>query len=215
MLQFSSAVKTLLASGHFSTFILLDLPLSFNTPATVREGLQRYDKFTTLPADITVGGLGTYLSEDLNGKIGLLTVDNPRQSTSLDRDTYRIVFADPDFFLFNEFIGPITNKKVTIRIGFINTLEETLAGFAPGEPLNHVDHLILTYEGFVDSCEFSHQDGAIHAILSCGSPMANLDHVCPVVTSKDYQRNVDPNDTAYDAIYKGHETVNILWGKEK
>ena len=43
--------------------------------------------------------------------------------------------------------------------------------------------------------------------------MADLDAVKPFYTTKDFVRQLNPDDSCFDQIYHGSGFVNLNWGK--
>lgn len=195
MRKVSDNVKLLVASGNISGFILVKMAGIF--------------LHTTLPYDINIAGLG-YFSANNN----LIAFDAPRQSSVVDRETYKISYTDPTFEFREIFHKGVVGTPVSTYIGFMNTTEDILGDALPGQPLLNLEDILITYIGTIDSHGYSTtEDNAVIVVFECSSPMANLGISKPFFTSQDSLKQVNPNDTAFDQVYIGSREVNHLWGK--
>ena len=164
---------------------------------------------TTAAQSITVG-TDTYTS--LNK---LLTIEPPRLSTVVDREVYRIVYADPIFEKRALFEAGLTSTRVTVSMCFINTTDYQLGLYAPGEFMNSPDDIVIAYRGTVDTHGYAidPNEGTVMAALECASPMAALGLSRPFYTSKEEMRQISTNDTAFDQVYIGSKRIGYAWGK--
>ena len=200
MRTMSSVVKTILDQDEIAFFYLVE----------VGSG-SRLIRHTTLQRDVVVGGI-TYVSNS-----GLMTVDPPKLSAVVDREAYKITYADPTFqyrpFLEEGFMG----VPMIVRIGFFNTTGAPLGGANPGEPITDIAHTLIIYEGTVDNQGYIVDMEGNEATLALegSSPMTALGLVRTIVTSKDNLRQRNASDTAYDQIYTGSKQIELLWGKRK
>lgn len=167
-------------------------------------------KATNAPFDVVMSDGITYSSES-----GLLTADPPRYKSTVDRAAYKIMFTDAKFELKSYFEAGITGAPVSVRIGFFNTLGRTAGGVAHGDYFNSIDDTLTVYKGVVDSQEYaiSFQDNTIVASIEGSSPMADLDLVRPYYTVKDFQKQFNANDTAFDYVLEGATAAQLGWGK--
>lgn len=199
MRAFSSAVTQLLASDNVSVCYLVKLV----TPSiTIRD--------TTAGTTIVVPSLGTF-----NPNNGLLVVEGPRLSSAVDRETYHITYADPEFNKRELFELGLTGSAVSTYVVFFNTSGATLGGAAPGEPLVNAEDIITAYSGIVDSHGYglNPQEGTIVAAIECSSPMASLGLSRPFYTSKEAMRKLDPDDCSFDFVNVTSSKIAHLWGK--
>jgi hypothetical protein len=188
MITFSNTVKQLLAAPTIEAFYLVD----FNNYKT-----------TNYFSNITLSDGSTYEND---GR--LMQVDPPQLSTSVDRELYKITFADPDFSFGPLVDTGIVGSPVSVRIGFVN--QETKL------PYTNIQDTVLVYKGKVDNGAYSistQDTGEATFVLTCASPLADLDSVRALYTSRDALRSVSPNDTSFDQIYEGAGQVELKWGK--
>lgn len=203
MRVFSDAVKQQLQQDHISTFYLIEW--------TARNGNDYAGQLrhTTFPYDLTITNLGK-IFKALNGLSGL---DAPRISNSVDRETFKISYIDPDMQMINwiNSNGGV-GTKCKAWIGFINTVlyEE---GYLLGQPMLHSNDLIVSYAGVLDTYGFSiDADGNFTSTFECSSPMAALDIVRPQLTSPFVARARFTTDACYDQVHSSSAPVTIHWG---
>jgi hypothetical protein len=172
--------------------------------------------FTSLPYDITMSDGITYLANN-----GLVAVDPPRMSQTVDREAYKIQFADPLFAMKGYFETGAVGDSVVVRVGFCNPHRAgNITGsdgvvVKPGEAFRDIRDTILSYKGTVDGhgYEIEFDNGTVMATIEGSSPMSDLDLVIPFMTSKDAIKQYDATDTAYDQIYEGSGEIMTKWGK--
>jgi hypothetical protein len=165
---------------------------------------------TTAGRDIEIPSLGLFIADS-----GLLTVEAPRLSKAVDRETYKIVYVDPNFEKRSLFEAGLTGAPVSVYLCLINTTGGFLGSFANGEPLTDLEDLIVVYSGVVDTQGYSvdPNEGKVIAVMECSSPMAALNMSRPFMTSKDAMRQVSATDTAFDNVFVGSKKISYLWGK--
>ena len=178
-------------------------------------------RHTTLPYDAEVPGVGVFLTD-----CGLASLDSPRLSSAVDKETYKISYIDPDFSLRSLVENKLTGCSVSAKIGFMNNLGEDVIGnttgsvFSSGMAVLDSGDLVTSYEGTIDapSYEISSESGVILK-LTCGSPMSALDMINVFYTSKDslnqrvFRTGAVTNDTAFDNVYVGSTAILLNWGK--
>ena len=196
----SNSVKVLLNTDDVSIYYLVSI-----------KGEDINLKHTTLPYDVTIDGLGTFFTNN-----SLMSVESPVVSAVVDREIYKITYADPDFTWREVFDTGITGATVTVYVGFMNSTDSTIGNAAPGTPLKHPDDFIVAYKGFVDSQgHVTESSGEIKATIECASPMADLDLKKSFYTSKQGMAQFDAADTSFDQVFEGSQSVDLLWGKIK
>lgn len=199
---FSDAAKELMNEDVIKIFYLVSV-----------EGKNISMKHTSAPYDIT-NELGTFVTGN-----GLMSVEPPRMSSVVDREAYKVIYSDNDFEWRVKFEQGITGAVVTVYIGLFNITSGVIAGYNPGEPLSAVEHLMISYQGFVDNASYNiDPDEEVMATLECSSPMADLDLKKPFYTSKDAALNRSLNsgadlDTAFDQVHEGSIGTDLKWGK--
>jgi len=155
---------------------------------------------TTHPAPIELSNGWEYQSDGI-----LMSADPPRLTTTVDREQYKLHFADPQ-----KVMGGLTNwvgKEIDVRVGFLDP---------DGVPYTDAADTIVTYAGTVDGSAYKFSTGAqgesIFQLIG-SSPMADLDQSKFVYLSRDFIRSRNINDTCCDTIYSGSNTISLKWGK--
>lgn len=194
MRVFSDSVLQMLATQNISTFYIVDIGSSI--------------KHTNYFRDL-VTPFGTYSAEN-----GLVGIDTPKMDSNLDREAYRIIYADPSFQMRAMAEQGMTGIPVAIRLGFINTSGQTVNGTAASEPFLNSNDFITSYIGVVDFPNLVVQEDEVLVTLECASPMASLNLVKPHLTSQNYIRSINSGDTSFDQVYQGSASINLLWGKK-
>ena len=196
MRQFSANVTALLSRDAIETFML------------VRYG---NDRFTSLPYNVTINmeGLDTVFSTMGDNTGGLLSVDAPDMSSSVDKSSYKIVLSDPSFVFRDLALNGNVGARVEVYLGLINTTGSSIGAAGPGMPLLSHSDLIMVYAGYADGQHYSVDfDGSAQFIIEGSSPFGDLDATKAFYTSKEYAeirtaRSSNPGspDTAYYLIF--------------
>lgn len=198
MRQFSNAVKALLATDNLTIFYLVSVVGEIQTI-----------RHTTLPYDVSIPELGLFSSDN-----DLLATEPPRHSSVVDREAYKITYADPSFEWRAIFEQGLTGALATVYMGFINTTDANIGDADPGYPLLKIEDLVVAYSGFVDTQGHTTTgDGEVTAVIECSSPMADLDLNRSTLTSRDAMHQKHATDTSFDDVYTGSKVVDLLWGK--
>jgi len=170
---------------------------------------------TSIPYDITISNGTTYLASN-----GLQGVDPPRLSQTVDRESYKVVFADPNYLMKSYFEAGAVGDKIEVYIGFINPTNAALLGtdsvsVSPKAPFKNMSDTILAYRGSVDThgYDVNFESGEVTATIEGSSPMSDLDMVRAFNTSRDAIRQYNAADTSYDQIYEGSGEIVTKWGK--
>jgi hypothetical protein len=193
MMTFSATVKALIATKKFTTFSCIEIRDRNN-------GLIK--NVTNNPYDITLSDSSTYLSDGT-----LLSIDPPQMNSSVDREQYKISFADPNFAEGEYASDGLIGSKVKNRLCFIGS---------DGYPLTSIADTVLVYAGRVDGTAYVVKTGTTgEAILqiTCASPMADLDYKKGLITSKDFVRGRNSDDSSCDMVYGGSGVLQLRWGK--
>jgi hypothetical protein len=164
---------------------------------------------TTAPFNITVDGV-TYLADG-----NLKSTEPPKLSRVVDREAYKLIYADPAFVFRPMFEVGLVGTKFRVYYGFFNTLAITIGGALPGQPLLQPADIPLVYKGLIDSHGYTvSEDDEVDAIIEGSSPVANLDAKKVITTSKDYLRQIGmTSDTSFDQVYDGSKSIDLIWGK--
>jgi hypothetical protein len=179
-------------------------------------GIGGTDYSTSLPYSIVMSDGITY-----NHDNGLVAVEPPRLSTTVDRESYKITFADPQFLMRSYFEAGAVGDSIVVRIGFLNPTTGLMTGsdgvsVAPGMPFRDLRDTIMSYGGVVDNHGYTLDfgEGNVRATIEGSSPMADLDLVKTFQTSKECINQFRSGDTSYDQIYQGAQGIVYKWGKE-
>jgi len=168
------------------------------------------DKYsTTAPYDITIENK-VYKAGD-----GLVTVEAPRLSSVVDRETYKIVYLDQNFELRTLLEKGLVGAKVTVFVVLFNSLDTIYGSVQPGFPYLNSDDIIIAYKGIIDTTGYTLEpsQGKIVVALECSSPMAALDLTRGFYTSREAMQEINPADTAFNQINEGSRQVSRLWGR--
>lgn len=170
---------------------------------------------TTLQYDVTMSDGHTYLSDG-----GLIGVDPPRLSNVVDRESYKISISDTNFeyrtFLEQGAVGSL----LVVTVGFLNASTEDIidsAGNAVGhyEPLTDFRDTVTAYKGIIDNHNYNidFSNNEVSLTIEGSSPLADLDLVRAMYTSKDQARRRNQADSSMDEVYKGSGEISLKWGK--
>lgn len=197
MRVYSDNVKSLLSRQDIGIYFCVEIQHSSG-----------YLRHTTLPQDVTVGGI-SYTADN-----NLMSVEPPKLSSVVDREAYKITYTDPNFTLRSIFEAGLTGAPIQVLLGFINTTASTLGGALPGAPLTNVEDTVIAYAGAVDTQGYSMQDcEEITVVIEGASPMSSLNLLNVFYTSQDALKQYSSTDTAFDQVYAGSKDVDFLWGK--
>lgn len=185
MRQFSSSVQQVLDSNNIKFFFLIKLEFS-----------QTY-YMTSYHSNIEFNN-NVYLADG-----GLFEYDSPKQSSVVDRESYKIVLADISNTMVQEFKDNVVGKNITVYAGFLD--ENNM-------PLLNPSDIVMVYKGYVDSPAINNNWETKTAVLEGTSPMSDLDAVNPFYTSKDGMDQRDTTDTSFDDMFQDGE-IKLKWGK--
>lgn len=174
------------------------------------------DHSTSLSHDITMSNNVTYLADN-----GLIGVEPPRLSTTVDREAYKISFSDPNFTMKSYFEDGAVGDTVEVRLGFVNPTQNPITGsdavdVLPQMPFLDLRDTIITYRGTIDNHGYGidFAENAVTATIEGSSPMSDLDLVRTFQTSKECLQQFAPTDTAFDQVFVGSQEIIIKWGKQ-
>jgi hypothetical protein len=216
MRVFSETVRTLILSGDVSPFFLIETQIpSANLTGifvanSVVEGSYTVVRETTTPIDLVVPTLGTFYSNN-----GIKIVQGPRQSSSVDRETYILTYIDPSFEKRALFEAGVTGSKLKVIVGFYNTSSGILSGTLPDMPILNVADMLIAYAGVIDTHGYTIDpaSGEVVVVIECSSPMASLGLVKSFYTSREAMKQINPADTAFDQVSVNQSKTTYLWGK--
>lgn len=150
---------------------------------------------------------------------GLQNVEPPKLSTVVDRESYKITYADATMSKIAMFEKGLTGAKVTAWTVFVNTTGAPIAAtggmFNDGDLL--VNDLLIAYRGIVDTQGYTinPNEGTIVAVIECSSPMAGLNVVKGLYNSRESLHERNASDTSFDQIHEGSAKIALLWGKKE
>lgn len=188
MISFSSRMSELLSRPSIETFYMVQIGVT--------------TRMVSLASSVELSDGRVYLSGDL------VSLDPPRLASSVDRSVYRITLADPRMEYGVQFEGGMVGAQVEVLLGLID--------MTTGQPETDINNVFVIYRGAVDEVSYKvdlSNSGSSLAMLTCASPMANLDMSKPFYTSKDFIRQINVNDSSFDQIYAGSGAVQLKWGK--
>ena len=187
MKNISSSIKYLLSRDVVSVFYLVAIS---NDSVNI--------KSTTNASDFYMPSVGNFSSSD-----GLIVVEPPDNTSSIDRSSYKIAYADPEFILRPILEAGIIGARVDAYLGFINTVNNTA-----------LDDVLLIYSGSVDTYgyEINTSEGTVIASLECSSPMGSLGMKRGFYTTRSEIKQIDPSDTCFDQVTVGSKAI-YAWGK--
>lgn len=209
MQAFSPIVKTLLADDNVAIYFLV-----------------KYDStlFTSLPYAVSIEGMpGLNLYAPEVAGAGLLSIEPPRMSSSVDKTSYKITISDPSFEFRTRAMQGNVGSKIEVRFGFFNTkataiVDSSGTSVPVGAPLLNFADTTVVYGGYASSQSYSIDfDGTAKFIVEGTSPFGALDNTKAHYTTKDFIKsrfNELEEDTAYERIYEGGVETRVKWGKK-
>jgi hypothetical protein len=144
----------------------------------------------------------------------LYAVDPPQNSSVVDREQYKIAFADPEFSKRGATEDSLVGRVVECRLGFVDSDPSSPTH---GKPFLNIDDTIVVYRGRVDGVSASIKAGGLgESILQItgSSPMRNLDMKKPFFLSREKTKQREPLDTSCDQIYEGSTGIIVKWGRK-
>jgi len=196
MITFSPTVRQIIADGKAEVFFFVFVK---NGDGSL------FRASTTHHTSFKAGDNINYVADDF-----IISADPPQQSSTVDREQYKLTLADPEFTTAAEAENGLVGKKVEVRLGFINPDN--------GKPLvQDMADTFIVYKGKVDGLSSSFdtvETGELLFVMSCASPMVSLDQSRGVYLSRDEIRSRTPTDSCCDKIYTGSSALTIKWGRQ-
>ena len=153
--------------------------------------------YTTLPYEVVYNG-NVYSSDDC-----IIQVMPPVNNTVINRNAYSIQLSGLNASMLSEIQTHIVNSKVKVDMGFT----------VNGEPQLNLGQTLHVYSGYVSQPKYEVSGDTVTITLELTSPLADLDSVSTLFTTRDGIKSFNPNDTSFDMIYEGSSVTNIKWGK--
>jgi len=197
MIQFSANIQACLARDNIEAFYLVKIT---NADGTIFNGISSTSYFV----DVTlIGDTTTYVADGL-----ILGADAPQISSTVEKNEYKLVLADPGFLLGPTVQTSLVGKHLETRLGFVDTIT--------GSPyLNKTDTFVI-YSGTIDSVAYdvdTKELGEVRINIIGSSPLVNLDQKRALYLSRDAVRKRNSNDSSCDQIYMGSGALIMKWGK--
>jgi hypothetical protein len=194
MITFSANLQALLASPVTESFHLVKIgPRAGSSTVFLKTNYYR---------DLIFNG-DTYLSDGM-----LLGIDLPRLSSTVDRNIFKITFADPTMSFGSWAESGAVGTPVKVYIGFVDQTTK--------QPVLTSPEVLMIYAGRVDTTSYmlnTASDGEAGFGIACSSPMSDLDLTMRYVVSNSYMEDNYPGDVSYEQVYEGAGPVNLRWGK--
>jgi hypothetical protein len=188
MIKISTGLSDLLLEQTVESFFLVDLNNGFRK--------------TSNAFNITYNG-NLYIADGT-----LLTVEPPQMSSIVDRQAFKIVMSDVNMEMGVLAEAGMLGTPVNVYMGFIN--------IGTDQPHTELDKFLTIYSGHIDGVSYRYDTSLIGErafILTCTTPMSDLDLKKPIYTSQDYLDKNYPGDTSYQQIYEGSGPIELRWGK--
>jgi hypothetical protein len=145
----------------------------------------------------------SYVADDT-----IASVDAPQATTNVDREQFRILLSDPRLESMETVFNNLVGYPIEVRLGFLNI--DTCM------PFLDLSDTIIVYKGRVDSTAYSiktQEMGEAVLQVTGSSPMRSLDAKNSLFLSRDYVRQLSPNDSSCDQIFEGSEALVLKWGR--
>lgn len=182
--------------NNSENYAIMDIDIKILNEQTNALVNTRY-RFSTLSYEIEVEG-NIYQKDP-----GILDYDQPRQSSTVDREAFTLVISD-NFNVFKNIINfSQASSPVKVRVGFFNE---------DGTPNTSSENFLVSYEGFIDKVSYSNDFEEALITFEFSSPMQDLGLVKTLITSKSGMDQFSLIDTSFDKIIDENESV-LLWGK--
>jgi hypothetical protein len=192
----SASLKAALSGLRHTLFYLLKIQKHDVSNTTFYCG-------TTHSTSVIYGG-DTYYND---GKI--VSVDGINLSSTVDRDTFKIVLADSDLTLVSE-LDSATNNSLTGATASI------YAGYLDSNSQPILSAMLPVYIGTVDAYAIifdTNSNGSATVAITLSNPMNNLDQKRSIELSKQAIRARHPADSCCDQLYEGSTAMTLRWGK--
>ena len=151
---------------------------------------------------------------------GLVKMDAPRLSPSVDREVYKLHFLDPSYLLRERLENDSYGTPIEVvaavtrpRLYSTSTIASVVPQFdAPGAAVNF--YSIVAYRGILDSYTYNiSPEGEVILEISGTSPMGPLGLTRALLTSPNLLRERYPGDTSYDQVSEGSVQSTLKWGR--
>jgi hypothetical protein len=152
--------------------------------------------------------------------VEITSINLPKTSETIDKETYTIKLSDPNSFYKNYFDIGLTNVPVTLRAIFVNTSSQNFLGangviYPPEEIITSINDSIIIYKGFINNAEYLIDPVVNESQLSINvvSVLASLDNKEIYRTTKTFIKSKNKNDSSFDFVFENSENISLKWGK--
>jgi len=160
-----------------------------------------WKSITTHHTNVVIDGV-TYIPGNI------IKIDNPKISTSVDREIFKVAFSDPSFADGSVVETSLVGYKMEVRLCFLDYQTKAV--------LTTITDTLLVYAGRVEGATYvirTEEQGEVALQITCSSPMGDLDMKRSMYLSKDFIRGRNPTDSSCDTIYGGSGILTLKWGK--
>jgi hypothetical protein len=212
MRTLSPNIARIISENNATSFLLIDIgPFEVYNENNIKVTMSKH--YVTLSHNIstevvteeskrfTAIPVGQPLAYDCNHT--LVSVDPPRMSKSLDREAFKLTFADPKFAIRTYIGSGIPGSNLRVRAGFIeNNIELT--------------EYVTIYTGTIDTQAYSiDPNGDTLMAIEGSSPMGPLGLTRTILTSREWFSSKYPGDTCCDQSFIGSRNSTIDWGRNR
>jgi len=193
MITFSAAMITAMSTQPVDYFHMIKI---VNELGAVTKAV------TTHWANVLINSV-TYLADG-----SLVRFDPPQITTTVDREQYKFILADPSFNEAAATEASLVGHRVEVRVGVLHATTK--------QPLTNLSDTLLVYAGRIDGASYNIKTDRIGESLlqiTCASPLADLDMKRMLYCSRDFVRGRHPDDSSCDQVYGGSGVLALKWGK--
>lgn len=195
MITFSGTVSQIIADGKGEVFFFMHLKNGDNS---------LFRASTSHHSDFTPSNGILYEADGL-----IVAADPPQQSSTVDREQYKLTLADINFKIPAVAENGLVGKVLEVRLGFLDPLT--------GLPLPDLEDSLVVYKGKVDGLlgnANTEEVGELLFTLSGAAPLISLDMSRGIYLSKDFIRARNPADGSCDDVYTGSQALMLKWGRQ-
>lgn len=187
MISFSPNVMNALSEPTVDTFYLVRIGNLYKT---------------TFYTDVPVSG------QNYSADGTIVQVEPPQVSSTVDRQPFKLTFTDSLFDRSSISNTGLIGTPVAVHVGFVNV--------STGIPYLDPADLVLIYDGVVDATGYAINTAAIgdsFLVVTCTSPMSDLDATAPFYGSQDFMDKMFPGDTSFEQLFEGSGPIDLRWGR--
>ncbi len=139
----------------------------------------------------------------------IVSVDIPKVSEVMDKESYKITLADHDKSYLPYLEQGITNIPLEVRAVFVDTRG------GPNDGQLMLNDTAMIYKGLLNtgSYDLDYSSGTSTLVLTASSALASLDNISVFRVNPSYLKSVNPADTTFDFVFDDKVTIDLKWGK--